>query len=131
MGRKSKETSLDVRNLIIHHYKLGKTEKSIAEIVQKPRTTIHYIIKKFKTENTVINKERTGRPRKLTEIDERRIVREVRKDPKSNATVLAKFTEEHIGVSVTSQTIRNVLKNMTSMRDQPERNHTFRRKIGR
>lgn len=110
MGRKGKETSVDVRNLIIHHFKLGQTENTISQIVQKSRTTVHYIIKKYKSENTVINKARTGRPRKLTAADERRIVHEVRKNPKINASSLAKYTEEYLCTSVTPQTIRNVLK---------------------
>lgn len=110
MGRKGKETSVDIRNLIIHHFKLGKSENAISEIVQKSRTTVHYIIKKYKSEKTVVNKARSGRPRKLTEADERRIVHEVKKNPKINASTLAKSTEEYLGISVTPQTIRNVLK---------------------
>lgn len=110
MSRKGKETSIEVRNLIIHHFEQGLTEIEIADIVQRPRTTVHYIIKKFKCGNSVENKPRTGRPLKLSSNNQRWIVRQIKKNPKTNASVLAKNTEQYMGIKVTPQTIRNVLK---------------------
>ncbi|GFU09978.1 hypothetical protein NPIL_334551 [Nephila pilipes] len=48
-----------------------KSESAVTENVQKPRTIIHYIIKKFKSVEMVENKPRSGHPKKLIDADER------------------------------------------------------------
>lgn len=110
MGRKQKEVSEEVKKIIVYHYNNGLTQQKIAELVNRPRTTIHYIIKKWKDEKTIENKTRCGRPKALSEGDERWLVRLVKKNPKTNATVLSKSVKENLNIAVTTQTIRNYLK---------------------
>ena len=51
MGRKGKEVSDEVKILIIKHFRSGLTEKQIGEIINRSRTTVHYIIKNGKKQN--------------------------------------------------------------------------------
>ncbi|GFT83893.1 hypothetical protein NPIL_74321 [Nephila pilipes] len=106
MGRKMKETPTEVKNIIINHFLQGKFKNVIAETVQKPRITIYYIIKKFKSVGTVENKPRRRCPKKLTDADERWIEPEVKKDPPVNEAKLAKIAESYLNIKVTLQTIR-------------------------
>ena len=48
MGR---HTSRELRNLIIEHYKNGKNQREIAQIVNKARSTVENIIHRYKNEN--------------------------------------------------------------------------------
>ena len=43
-----RHTSLELRNLIIEHYKIGKSQREIAQIVNKARTTEIWIVKQTK-----------------------------------------------------------------------------------
>ena len=47
-------------------HKDEKSYRQITECVGRSVSTVHYIIKKYKTEGTVVNKQRTGRPNKLS-----------------------------------------------------------------
>ena len=47
--------SLELRNLIIEHYKNGKSQREIAEIVNKARTTVENIIHRYKNEIRVVS----------------------------------------------------------------------------
>ncbi len=110
MGRKNKEVSEEIKNCIVKYFKSGLTESKIAELVDRPRTTIHYIIKKWKDKKSVENHPRCGRPKVFCKTDERWLVRQVKKEPKTNATVLSKNVKESLNIDVTPQTIRNYLK---------------------
>ena len=46
-------------------------------------TTIWNVLKKKETTGVLSNRRRTGRPRKTTAVDDRIIVRAVKKDPKT------------------------------------------------
>lgn len=127
MGRKGKEVSNDVKN-IINHFKRGLTESAIAEMVDRPRTTIHYIIKKFKTGKPVENKHRSGRPRKFSESDERWILREIKKNPRINATELTKNVEHYLDVTTTPQTVRNVVKRNGFHARSARKSHTYQKR---
>lgn len=64
--------------IIINCFLQGKTENATAKIVQKHKTTIYLVIKKYKPGETVKNKPKNCRTKKLSEVDERRIERKVR-----------------------------------------------------
>lgn len=110
MGRKNKEVPEDIKKLIVQHYNNGLSEQKIADLVARPRTTVHFILKKWKNNHSLENKTRCGRPKVLSETDERWLVRLVKKEPKTNATILSKSVKEHLNIDVTTQTIRNYLK---------------------
>ncbi|GFY54071.1 hypothetical protein TNIN_237161 [Trichonephila inaurata madagascariensis] len=87
-----------------------KTHK-ISAIVNRPRTSVHYIIKKYEVKKSVENKARSSRSKHFAEVAERWLVRQIKKDPKTNASNLTKVTKDCWDIDVTPQTVRNHLHN--------------------
>ena len=69
-----------------------------------PRSTIKYIIKKWKEHGTATNLPRVGRPPKLTDHARKALIREETKRPKITLKGLQSSTVE-IGVSVHRTTL--------------------------
>ena len=63
-------------------HKDGKSYRQIAECVGRDVSTMHYIIKKSKIEDTIANKQRTSRPNKLSAREQKIVLREIKKDQK-------------------------------------------------
>ncbi|CAF4408170.1 unnamed protein product, partial [Rotaria magnacalcarata] len=64
--RKYKEYSNDLRELAIKHFQSGVSERNIAQKVLIPRTSVHYIISKYKSTKCIGNIIGRGRKRKTT-----------------------------------------------------------------
>ncbi|GFW62714.1 hypothetical protein TNCV_2624771 [Trichonephila clavipes] len=58
--------------------------------VEKKNTSIHYVVKKYKKQKSVDNKLRSGRPKEFSEAVERWLVHEIKKEPKTYVSNLAK-----------------------------------------
>ncbi|GFR29037.1 hypothetical protein TNCT_600291 [Trichonephila clavata] len=69
-----KETSLELRNLIVKLKSEKKSYSEIAKIVKKPRSTAQTIYRNYVMRGNVLNKSRCGRPHKLSDRDARAIV---------------------------------------------------------
>ncbi len=112
MSRKGKNTSSEVRQLVIFNYAKGKSGNAISRLLNLPRSTICDILKRFK-EDRIESHQQEGRPEKLTEVEKRFIGREIEKNPKFSAPKLAaESLLERTGMEVTAQTIRNVIRSM-------------------
>lgn len=110
MGRQRGQTCVAERELIIHHFQMGKSYRQIGKIVNRSHTTVQSIVDRYKNENRIKNKVRKS-PRKIFNYyDERWILRKVEEDPKISAPKLAKEAEKYLHKSVNPQTIRNLLK---------------------
>ena len=109
MNRKKCETSLSEREIIVKLFKEGKSERKIGTIIGRSRSTIQYILKKFKEENMIINKARSGRPRKLTSREETSIVRAVKKNPQISGPELRENVQSASGKVVSVDTVQRVL----------------------
>lgn len=109
MGRKGKETSPDERKLILRLHNQCKSSYEIAKLVGRPRSTVQSVIDRICVTKSIENQRRSGRPRALTEHDERFIVREVKKNPKTSAPKIASELERR-GTKVSTNTIRNTCK---------------------
>ena len=107
---KVKETTIEERHIILDLRKDGKSFRCIAKLVYKPLSTIHYIVKKFNEDNIVANRPRTGRPSKLSERDERFIVRKIKKNPFESSSSIASELNESYGQNVTARTVRNKIR---------------------
>ncbi|GBN43996.1 hypothetical protein AVEN_162041-1 [Araneus ventricosus] len=95
MARSRKETTISIRKLIIFHHSSGKSVRNVAKLVNLYHSTGQYVIKRFKEENRIENKVRKGRPAKLTERDQRFIIRKFVKNPRLSALkVSAEFNEK-------------------------------------
>ncbi|KAJ4427163.1 hypothetical protein ANN_24779 [Periplaneta americana] len=103
MGSNRKETYEETRKVIIKLHNQCKTLREISEIVGRPRSTIQSITDRFCLSKTVKNKPSPGRPKVLTEHDERVIIREIKKDPKITAIKIAVDLERR-GVKISATT---------------------------
>lgn len=110
MGRKSRNTSVELRELAIAHFNAGKSYRDIGKLLNKSHSTIQSIIKRFKTENQVRDKPKPGPSFILNERDNRWIVRKIRENPRLSAPKLSAAFEQHSGKKVCAETIRRVLR---------------------
>lgn len=68
---KKKEYSNDLREVVIKHFLNGDSEREIARKVLIPRTSVHYMIEKYKSTKCIENIIGRGRKRKTnTHLDQ-------------------------------------------------------------
>ena len=110
MSRKTKETAIEERKIILNLYKMNKSYNEIAQIINRSRFTVRSVIKRFKSEENLENQIRSGRPSKVTIREKRKIVNIVKKDPKTNSTEIASMLKAECEKEVSTKTVRRVLK---------------------
>lgn len=114
MPRSRKETSFDIRNLVIKYHEGDdngqKTQQQIAALLKIPRTTVQYIIKKYKSSGLIINKQGRGRKPIFSVKEKRAIVRKVAANPKLTISKIKVQVENETGKTANRKTIANVLK---------------------
>lgn len=52
----NQDPTLNVRKLMVEHFKEGKSVRKISELVKRSRSTVHGIIQKYKNDGTLKNK---------------------------------------------------------------------------
>ncbi|GBM91396.1 hypothetical protein AVEN_204269-1 [Araneus ventricosus] len=95
--------------MVISYWKNGKSVSCIGQILKFSKSTVFNIDRRFKTENSVGNKQRSGCPRKFSEREERRIVR-FHINPRTRTVKLTLKCKCRFRKSVNPETVRNVLK---------------------
>ncbi|GBO31425.1 hypothetical protein AVEN_172158-1 [Araneus ventricosus] len=110
MARSRKETTISIRKLIIFHHSSGKSVRNISKLVNLSHSTMQYVIKRFKEENRIENKVRKGRPAKLTECDQRFIIRKFVKNPCLSALKVSAEFNEKFSTPISPETVRRVLR---------------------
>ena len=75
--RKGKEMSEELKNLIICHYNQGRSIRKIAKTVEKPPSSVEYVVRKYKKCHSVLNKSRSGRSPKITKRDKNIFLRRI------------------------------------------------------
>lgn len=106
-----KQTSLDIRRIIIDLQKKGKSLREIGKIVGRSHNTVKNIIDKYAKHHTLENLAGAGRPKRLSITDERAVVREVKENPTSSAVKISEKMSETLAKPVSASTIRRVLHN--------------------
>lgn len=106
-----KRLALEIRELILHHYKEGASQRQICEKVNVPKSTIQGVISRFVHENRVADKERIAPNKIFNETDERKIIRMSKKNQRMSAPMLVKEMEKGLGKICHPQTMRRVLNN--------------------
>ncbi|GFT77379.1 transposon Tf2-9 polyprotein [Trichonephila clavipes] len=104
------ETSIDVRKFILRLFKKGKSYREIAKIVGRSHSWIQKIIGRFKSDGLIENKSGRGRKRILSDVAKRKVLKDIRIDPKLSAVKLATETSPIMGRSVSAETVRNVIR---------------------
>jgi transposase len=109
MGRKMKEHTLVCKDRIVLCFKQGLRNRKIGTLHILSFATVHCIIKKFKTVNSIESNKQSGRPRVLSTRDSWNLVQQVSRNPKTSALKLAEDLATAAGKHVSFQTIRNRL----------------------
>uniref|UniRef100_A0A8C6K5C0 Transposase Tc1-like domain-containing protein n=1 Tax=Nothobranchius furzeri TaxID=105023 RepID=A0A8C6K5C0_NOTFU len=105
---RSKEIQEQMRTKVIEIYRSGKGYKAISKALGLQRTTVRAIIHKWQQHGTVVNLPRSGPPTKMTPRAQRRLIREVTKDPRTTSKEL-QASLASVTVSVHDSTIRKRL----------------------
>lgn len=77
-----KETTTEERKLVIKLSNEGKSLRKIAKIIGRSVNCVQKIIQRFKMHGTLANKAGRGRKKLLSSIAERRIIHQIKIDPK-------------------------------------------------
>ncbi|KAK3541035.1 hypothetical protein QTP86_012355 [Hemibagrus guttatus] len=102
---KTKELTEDLRLRIVDAHKSGKGYKTISKGFEVPVATVQSIIKKYKTFRNVKNLRGRGRKPKVTPVLARRIVREVKKNPRITTKAIL-MNLGSAGGSIARQTVQ-------------------------
>ncbi|KAK3525993.1 hypothetical protein QTP70_011807 [Hemibagrus guttatus] len=105
---KTKELTEDLRLRIVAAHMSGKGYKIISKCFEVPVATVQSIIKKYKTFRTVKNLRGHGRKPKVTPVLARRIVREVKKNPRITTKAIL-MNLGSAGGNISRQTVQRTL----------------------
>ncbi|GFV88643.1 transposable element Tcb1 transposase [Trichonephila clavipes] len=105
-----KETTIEERKLVIKLSNEGKSQLNIAKVVGRSVNCIQKILQKFKKTGMLENNEGRGRKNIMNSITERRVIHQVKIDPKISAPKIAASTSNALGRSVSAETVRRVLR---------------------
>ena len=105
MAPKKKKYPVDLRQTVIKHVLNGDSEHEIAQKLSIPRTSVHFIIDKYKKTKCAQNIIGRGGKRKTTEYLDRTIQRKIKADrPKSTSFVKA-VIETEFEIIICEQTV--------------------------
>ncbi|GFS78967.1 HTH_Tnp_Tc3_2 domain-containing protein [Trichonephila clavipes] len=105
-----KETTIEERKLVIKLSDEGKSQRNIAKVIGRSVNCIQKILQKFKKTGMLTNNEGRGRKKIMNSITERRVIHQVKIDPKISAPKSAASTSNTLGQSVSAETVRRVLR---------------------
>ena len=109
MAPKKKEYSTDLRSVVVQHYLNGDSYAEIVDKVLIPRSSVQYIIEKYKKTKCIINLSGRGRKRKTTSAVDRIIQRKIKTDRRKSASKVKNEVENELGVVIHTNTVRNRL----------------------
>ncbi|GFU89187.1 HTH_Tnp_Tc3_2 domain-containing protein [Trichonephila clavipes] len=105
-----KETTIEERKLVIKLSNEGKSQRNIVKVVGRSVNCIQKILQKFKKTGMLANNEGRGRKKIMNSITERRVIHQVKIDPKISAPKIAASTSNTLGRSVSAETVRSPKK---------------------
>ncbi|GBN21900.1 hypothetical protein AVEN_10146-1 [Araneus ventricosus] len=115
MAGRYKVTKNSIRNLIIEHFKDGKSIRTIGKLVKVSHSTVFAIIKRWKLCRTVENALKSGAPHKLTPRNRSFIVHKIKKNPRLSAVKLATELEKRFAIKLNPETVRRVIRSGTTV----------------
>ncbi|GFX18851.1 transposable element Tcb2 transposase [Trichonephila clavipes] len=102
-----KETTIEERKLVNKLSNEGKSQRNIAKVVGRSVNCIQKILQKFKKTGILANNEGRARKKIMNSITERRVIHQVKIDPKISAPKIAASTSNTLGRSVSAETQDN------------------------
>lgn len=109
MGKRGKELTQDVKNIIINLNNTNHSSYKISEITGLNRRTVSNFLKRFLDRGNTENLLRSGRQRKLDDRAKRRLVRMVRGNRRQTLEDLTSKFNNSAVVKVSSRTVRRRL----------------------
>ena len=110
MAPKKKEYPVDLRQTVIKHYLNGDSEHEIAQKLIILRTSVPYIIDKYKKTKCVQNIIGRGRKRKTTVYLDRAIQRKIKTDRRKSVSSVKAVIKTEFGIIISEQTVRRRLR---------------------
>lgn len=101
--------SVDVRKLIVKWHNEGLSNRAIAKLIDHDTTTVGNILKQFKTEGSLVPHHSSGRPRELSEREERHAARLLKTEHGIPATAIAAELSEAHGKKINPNAVRQSL----------------------
>ncbi|GFX37684.1 HTH_Tnp_Tc3_2 domain-containing protein [Trichonephila clavipes] len=105
-----REASIHVRKFILRLFKKGISYREIAKIVGRSHSCVQKIIGRFKSDGLIENKSGRGRKSMLSDVAKRKVLKDIRIDPKLSVVKLAAETSRIIGRCVSAETVRNLIR---------------------
>ncbi|GFX47884.1 uncharacterized protein TNCV_4792641 [Trichonephila clavipes] len=109
---KPKELSEFDRGSIVGCHLCGKSVHEIADILQKPKSTVSDVIVKWKRRGSETAEKRTGRPKILGERSRRTLKRVMKQNHKSSLGEISQEFQSSSGISVSSKIVHREFKNL-------------------
>ena len=100
MAPKKKEYPVDLQQTVIKHVLNSDSEDRIAHKLIIPRTSVHYIIDKYKETKCVQNIIGRGRKRKTTVYLDRAIRRKIKPNRRKSASSVKVVIETEFGIII-------------------------------
>ena len=104
-----KEYPVHLRQTVIIHVLNGHSEHEIAQKLIIPRTSVHYIIDKYKKIKCLQNIISRGQKRKTTGYHDRAIQRKIKADRRRSASFVKAVIETEFEIIISEQTVRRRL----------------------
>ncbi|GFW07772.1 transposable element Tc1 transposase [Trichonephila clavipes] len=104
-----KETTIEERKLVNKLSNEGKSQRNIAKVVGRSVNCIQKILQIFKKTGILANNEGRARKKIMNSITKRRVIHQVKIDPKISPKIAAS-TSNTLGRSVSAETVRRVLR---------------------
>ncbi|GIY83098.1 transposable element Tc1 transposase [Caerostris darwini] len=94
------------KGIIIGYHQCGRSLRDISSDLKYPKSTVAYVIKKWKVSGDCRNVPRVGRPTKLGDRDRRVLTREIRKNRTQPMALIREEFQQASGSIVSMNTIR-------------------------
>lgn len=100
------ELNETIRALIVSAVETGSTYRDVAAAAKCSLGTVHYILQRWKSQQTLDKKPRTGRPKKLTIQQIRYVIITLKRDRRITYEALINY----VGAPISRTTLRRVIR---------------------
>ena len=104
--QKKKEYSNDLREVVIKHFLNGDSEREISRKVLIPRTSVHYMITKYKSTTCIGNIIGRSRKRKTAIHTDRVIQHKIKTNRRISSSSVKVEPQNELNITISETTIR-------------------------
>lgn len=126
METEGKEISISERKIIIKLWNDGNSYRKIGQTIDRTYSSVQRVVTNFKKIGILTSKPRSGRPKKLSVREERKIINMTKINPRITSTIIVENVKEMFSKRICAETARKTLRKAGYQAESPERSHTFR-----